>query len=92
VCLLKGSCDQPSAFEAFLAQAIDEGQDKEAGLGPDELYGHYTIWCLLNKEEPQAPAALWEALKAHRIKPEHHVGMKGPAAAAYILSSAPDLV
>jgi hypothetical protein len=80
-------------FEAFLAQAIDEGQDKEAGLGPDELYGLYTSWCLLNQEELQTPEALWEALKAHRIKPEHnHVGMKGPAAADYIIASAPDLV
>ncbi|MFF1255015.1 hypothetical protein ACFVYC_21310 [Pseudarthrobacter sp. NPDC058329] len=80
-------------FEVFLAQAIDEGQDKEAGLGPDELYGLYTSWCLLNKEEPQPPEALWEALKAHRIKPEHnHLGMKGPAAADYIIASAPDLV
>lgn len=80
-------------FEVFLAQAVDEEQDKEAGLGPDELYGLYTSWCLLNKEEPQPPEALWQALKTHRIKPRHnHVGMKGPAAADYIVSSAPDLV
>ncbi|WP_258804226.1 hypothetical protein [Pseudarthrobacter sp. NS4] len=80
-------------FEVFLAQAIDEERHKEDGLSPDELYGLYTSWCLLNREEAQAPEALWEALKAHRIKPGHnHVGMKGPAAANYIIASAPDLV
>lgn len=90
---MKGSCDDPSAFSGFLAQAIDEGQDKEAGLGPDGLYGLYTSWCLLNKEEPQASEALWEALKAHQITPGHnHVGTQGPAAANYIIASAPDLV
>lgn len=80
-------------FEAFLAQAVDEKQDRESGLGQDELYGLYTSWCLLTREEPQPPQALWEALKAHHIQPGHnHVGMKGPAAADYILASAPDLV
>lgn len=80
-------------FEAFFAEALDEVPDKETGLNPDELYGVYTSWCLLNKEEPQAPKALWTALEAHRIKPEdNHLGMKGPAAADYIVSSAPDLV
>ncbi|MHC6232029.1 hypothetical protein ACX5I6_21075 [Arthrobacter sp. MMS24-T111] len=79
-------------FEAFFAQAIDEEKDKDTGLGPDELYGLYTSWCLLNKEKPRPPAALWEALKAHNITPGHnHVGMKGPAAADYFISSAPDL-
>lgn len=79
-------------FEAFFAQAIDEEKDRDTGLGPDELYGLYTSWCLLNNEEPQPSAALWEALKAHNIMPGHnHVGMKGPAAADYIISSAPDL-
>ncbi|MET1085928.1 MAG: hypothetical protein ABWY04_02210 [Arthrobacter sp.] len=79
-------------FEAFLSQAIDEEHYTEAGLDPDELYGLYTSWCLLNREDPKSPEALWEALKKHRIKPAHnHVGMKGPAAADYIISSAPDL-
>ncbi|TLM86493.1 hypothetical protein FDW83_01720 [Pseudarthrobacter sp. NamE2] len=80
-------------FEAFLTQAVDDGQDREMGLGPDELYGLYTSWCLLNSEEPQAPKALWQALEKHDIKPGHnHLGMKGPAAADYIIASAPDLV
>lgn len=80
-------------FEVFLTQAIDEGQDKQSGLGQDELYGLYTSWCLMNEEEPQAPEALWAALEAHRITPgDNHVGMKGPAATDYIVSSAPDLV
>ena len=69
-------------FEVFLAQSIDEKQDKEEGLRPDELYGLYTSWCLLNHKEPRPPEALWEALKAHRIKPGHnHLAMRGPAAA-----------
>lgn len=80
-------------FEVFFAQALDEEHAKDRGLGPDELYGLYTSWCLLNNEEPQSPAALWEALRAHKITPRHnHVGMKGPAAADYIIASAPDLI
>ena len=79
-------------FEAFVSQAIDEEKDKDTGLGTDQLYGLYTSWCLLNNEEPQPPAMLWEALKAHNITPgNNHVGMKGPAAADYIISSAPNL-
>lgn len=82
-----------SHFEAFLSQAVDEGRDTEAGLDPDELYGLYTSWCLLNNEDPRPPESLWQALKAHRIKPaDNHLGMKGQAAADYIISSAPDLV
>lgn len=77
-------------FEAFFAQAIDEEKDKDTGLRMSSTV--YTSWCLLNNEEPQPSAALWEALKAHNIMPGHnHVGMKGPAAADYIISSAPDL-
>jgi hypothetical protein len=80
-------------FEAFLAQAVNQEQGQETGLGADELYGLYTSWCLLSREEPQAPAALWEALKEHQIRPEQNdLGMKGPAAADYIMASAPDLV
>ncbi len=90
---MKGMSVSHSHFEVFLAQAIDEDRDAEAGLGPDELYGLYTSWCLLNKEAPHAPEALWEALKAHDIPPaDNHVGMKGPAAADYIIASEPDLV
>lgn len=79
--------------EVFLKQAIDEEGDAEAGLGPDELYGVYTSWCLLNSEEPQAAEALLEARKAHCIKPtNNHVGMKRPAATDYIIASAPGLI
>jgi hypothetical protein len=82
-----------SHFEVFLSQSFHQERDNEAGLSPDELYGVYTSWCLLNNEEPQAPAALWAALKAHRIRPAHnHLIMKGPAAADYIIASAPDIV
>jgi hypothetical protein len=80
-------------FESFFAQAIDDEHDKDAGLGADELYGLYTSWCLLGQQPPQPPEALWEALKARRINPgNNHLGMKGPAAADYIIASAPDLV
>ncbi|MFE4544116.1 hypothetical protein [Arthrobacter sp. NPDC056727] len=80
-----------SHFEGFLTQAVFEEHDNDAGLSLDELYGVYTSWCLLNEEQPQDPAALWQALKAHRIRPEHnHLVMKGPAAADYIISSSPD--
>lgn len=79
-------------FESFLAQAVSEESDNEDGLSPDELYGVYISWCLLNKQKPQTPDALWKALKAHSIKPAHnHLVMKGPAAADYIMASAPDL-
>ncbi|MET4592338.1 hypothetical protein [Arthrobacter sp. 754] len=80
-------------FEVFLAQSIREDAENEAGLDRDELYGVYTSWCLMNNEEPQAPEDLWAALKEHRIKPaDNHLAMKGPAAADYIIASAPDIV
>jgi hypothetical protein len=80
-------------FRSFFAQAIDEEQDKDAGLGADELYGLYTSWCLLGQQAPKSPGALWEALMAFGIDPgNNHVGMRGPAAADYIIASAPDLV
>lgn len=82
-----------SHFERFLTHAVNDEPDSEAGLSLDELYGVYTSWCLLNEEQPQAPETLWEALKDHHIRPEHnHLVMKGPAAADYIIASAPDLV
>lgn len=90
---MKGDAVSHPHFEVFIAQAIDEKRDTDAGLGADELYGLYTSWCLLNKEEPQPASLLWEALKAHQIKPDHnHLAMKGPAAADYIIASEPDLV
>lgn len=68
-----------SHFEVVLAQSNHEERDNEAGLSPDELYGLYTNWCLLHNEEPQAPAALWAALKAHRITPaRNRLVKKGP--------------
>ncbi|GGI02780.1 hypothetical protein ACFFGR_16870 [Arthrobacter liuii] len=76
-------------FEASFAEALDEVPDRETGLNPDELYGVPTSWCLLNKEEPKPP----KRSGSRRIKPrDNHLGMKGPAAADYIVSSAPDLV
>ena len=80
-------------FEDFLAEAVVADREPGLGLGRDELYGLYTSWCLLNNEEPQAPEDLWAALKEHSITPSNnHLAMKGPAAADYIIASAPDIV
>ena len=80
-------------FEDFLAEAVHEEPDNERGLSSDELYGLYTSWCLLKREQLQAPEALWEGLKAQGITPgNNHLVMTGPAAADYIIASAPNLV
>lgn len=80
-------------FDRFLAESVTPRRDSETGLGRDELYGLYTSWCLMNHIEPEEPASLWKAMKGHGITVEHnHLNMTGPAAADYIVSSAPDLV
>lgn len=79
-------------IEKFLSQAVNEEHDVESGLDGDELYGLYTSWCLINQVEPEAPEVLWAALKVRHISPgQNHLTMKGPAAADYIIASAPDL-
>jgi hypothetical protein len=80
-------------FEQFLAEAVVPDREPGLGLGRDELYGLYTSWCLLHQAEPQPPAALWEAMKHSGIDPDNNnLSMTGPAAADYIVASAPDLV
>jgi hypothetical protein len=80
-------------FEQFLAEAVVADREPGLGLGRDELYGLYTSWCLLQKAELQPPAALWEAMQDAGINPDsNNLSMTGPAAADYIVASAPDLV
>jgi len=80
-------------FEQFVAEALTTERETDARLTSDELYGLYTSWCLLNKAQPQPPAALWASLKDQGIAPEDcELAMTGPAAADYILASAPSLI
>lgn len=81
-------------FDTFITEAIKEEGPTEAGLSPDELYGLYTSWCLLNNEPLQPTDALWRSLEVRGISPTaNRLGMKkGPAAADYIVASAPNLV
>ena len=80
-------------FEQFLTEAVVADREPGLGLGRDELYGLYTSWCLLQQAELQPPAALWEAMEEAGINPDNNnLSMTGPAAADYIVSSAPDLV
>ncbi|MFJ6347171.1 hypothetical protein ACIQH9_20250 [Pseudarthrobacter oxydans] len=79
-------------FNSFITEAIDENVPTLRGLRPDELYGLYTSWCLLNNTQPRPDEALWEHLKSRGINAEdNHLGMKGPAAGDYILASVPSL-
>jgi hypothetical protein len=80
-------------FEEFLAEAVVPDREPGLGLGRDELYGLYTSWCLINKAQLQPPDALWVALEDHGINPDsNNLSMTGPAAADYIVASAPPLV
>ena len=80
-------------FKDFLAEAVVPDREPGLGLGRDELYGLYTSWCLLHKAHLQPPEALWAALQAQGIDPDSNdLSMTGPAAADYIVASAPDLV
>ncbi|MDQ0147965.1 hypothetical protein [Pseudarthrobacter niigatensis] len=80
-------------FEQFLAEAVVADREPGLGLRRDELYGLYTSWCLLHQAELQPPAALWDALHNAGINPDsNNLSMTGPAAADYIVASAPDLV
>lgn len=80
-------------FEDFLAEAVVPDREPGLGLGRDELYGLYTSWCLIHKVEPQLPESLWTAMREQGIDPDsNNLSMTGPAAADYIVASAPDLV
>lgn len=80
-------------FEDFLAEAVVPDREPGLGLGRDELYGLYTSWCLIHKGQLQSPDALWDALEERGINPDsNNLSMTGPAAADYIVASAPPLV
>ncbi|MFE4545668.1 hypothetical protein [Arthrobacter sp. NPDC056727] len=80
-------------FDLFVAEALTTERETDTVLGPDELYGLYTSWCLIHKVQPDAPEALFAALKERGIDPENcELAMTGPAAADYILASAPSLI
>jgi hypothetical protein len=80
-------------FERFVAEALTAERETDGQLTPDELYGLYTSWCLIHETQPQPPAALWASLKEQGIAPEDcELAMTGPAAADYILASAPSLI
>lgn len=50
------------------------------------MYGLYTSWCYLSHKSPQAEHDFWAAMN-QRVNPGQCLGMKGPAAADYILNS-----
>lgn len=80
-------------FDAFLREAISAVPGSDKGLDCEELFGLYTSWCLLSGCAPQSPKALWHALGRRGISPGRNMlAMTGPAAADYIVSSAPGLV
>ena len=77
-------------FELFVAEALTTERETDTQLTPDDLY---TSWCLIHRTQPEAPAALWASLKEQGIDPEDcELAMTGPAAADYILASAPSLI
>jgi hypothetical protein len=81
-----------SHFDDFLREATSSEPGSDTGLTADELYGLYLSWCALNGCPPESVEALWEALTLKGAIPgKNTLTMTGPAAADYILSSAPDL-
>lgn len=80
-------------FDRFVAEALTTDRETDTGLNPDELYGLYTSWSLIHKSQPEAPEALRAGLQALGIDPDNNeLSMTGPAAADYILASAPNLI
>lgn len=88
-------------FRRFLAESIVHDPAREEGLRDDEIYGVYLSWCFLNDHEPVSDRAFWAAMRGQGfIRPRGAVGryvcagvgMTGPAAVDYILSSHPSLV
>jgi hypothetical protein len=80
-------------FDRFVAEALTTDRETDTGLNPDELYGLYTSWSLIHKTQPETPEALRAGLQALGIDPDNNeLSMTGPAAADYILASAPNLI
>lgn len=81
-------------FDRFLSEAIAADRESGTGLGPDALYGLYVSWCLMTQTHAATPSALFKALKdRHGISSSSNaLAMTGPAAADYILASAPNLI
>jgi hypothetical protein len=80
-------------FDEFLHEAVTAEPGCDKGLNCEELYGLYISWCLLKGYAPQSGKALWHALSQKGITPgKNTLAMTGPAAADYIVSSAPSLV
>jgi hypothetical protein len=88
-------------YPRFLSECIIHDPDEQPGLRDDEMYGVYLSWCLLNQKQPAPEHAFWAAMTTRGYIQKHHsvgrhicpgLGMKGPAALDYILSSQPSLV
>lgn len=80
-------------FDDFVRETVSGNPGSEKGLSSEELYGLYTSWCVLTKCPSESAEALWSALSGKGIIPgDNTLAMTGPAAADYILSSAPDIV
>ena len=79
-------------FEDFLAEAISSDPGSEHGLSEENIFGLYTSWCALSGCPAESEEALWDAMALRGIDlGKNNLAMTGPAAADYILSSAPDL-
>lgn len=75
-------------YDRFLLEATVPDGRADTALGPDSFYGLYISWCLLNQVAPRPPRAFWAAMRIRGISPgRNRLGMKGPAAADYILAS-----
>jgi len=82
-----------SQFDQFLQEATYCDQEFERTLEGDCFYGLYTSWSLIHKTQPETPEALRAGLQALGIDPDNNeLSMTGPAAADYILASAPNLI
>lgn len=87
-------------YPRFLSECIIHSPDEQPGLREDEMYGVYFSWCFLNQKQPASDQAFWAAMSARGYNRRPHVGrhvcpgvgMKGPAAVDYILSSQPSIV
>ncbi|WP_066290255.1 hypothetical protein [Arthrobacter sp. B6] len=88
-------------YTRFVADCITVQRPNDSGLTEDEMYGVYVSWCFLSRLAPGSPGVFWaamaqEGLGQRRLDAGRYVrpglGMTGPAAVDYILSSQPSLV